>query len=89
MEKMLFTTNGIGRLKRTAVEIFKTGDNFLGSSQITTPLARYRLVFEETVDETIEMIIRGAVSNTAITRMIPDKIVDQGFRDRMSHPRTS
>jgi hypothetical protein len=53
------------------------------------PLARYRLVFEETMEGTFEMITREAVSSAVSTKMVPDKIVDQGFRDHTFHPRTS
>jgi hypothetical protein len=92
MEKMLFTTSGTGRPRRIAVETFKIGDDFLDSFQIMMLLAKYRLDFEETVEETIEMIIKGVASSVAITRttLVPvEKIMDQGFRGRMSHPRTS
>jgi hypothetical protein len=92
MEKMLFTTNDLGRLKRTAVKIFKIGDDFLDSFQITMFLVKYQLDFEETVEETIKMIIKGVASSVSITRTTPapvDKIMDQGFRDLMSRLRTS
>jgi hypothetical protein len=92
MEKMLFTTSGTGHRGRITVETFKIGGDFLGSSQIMMLLAKYRLDFEETVEEIIEMIIRGVASSVTITKTTPviiDKIVGQGFRGRTSHPKTS
>jgi hypothetical protein len=47
MEKMLFTTSGIGRLRMTVTEIFKIDDIFLDSSQIMTVPAKYRPASEE------------------------------------------
>ena len=69
MEKMLFTTNGIGHQRRTAVEIIKTGDDFLGSTQVMMLLGKFRLAFEQAPEETIEMIIRGATSSEATIEM--------------------
>ena len=86
MEKMLFTINGTGHRRRTVVEIFKIDNVFLDSSRVMMLLAKYRLVFEETVEEAIEMTIKEAMSNEATIEMIPDitgKIVDQGSRDHI------
>ena len=90
MEKMLFTTSGTGRLRRTAAETFKIGDDFLDSFQIMMLLAKYRLDFEEIAVETIEMIIKKVVSSVAITRTAPvptGKIVVQGSKDHIYLPR--
>ena len=90
MEKMLFITSGTGRPRRIAVETFKIGDDFLDSFQIMMLLAKYRLDFEETVEETIEMIIKGVVSSEAIIETTPvtiDKIMEQYSRDHMYLPR--
>ena len=87
---MLFTTSGTGHQRRTVVEIFKIDDVFLDSSRVMMLLAKYRLVFEETVEEAIEMTIKGTMSNEATIEMIPDitgKIVDQGSRDHIYLPR--
>jgi hypothetical protein len=54
------------------------------------PLAKYRLGFGETTEETIEMIIKGVMSNKATIEVIfaaTDKIVDQGFKDLTCLPR--
>jgi hypothetical protein len=51
MEKMLFTISGTGRLRRTAVEISKIDDDFLGSTRVMTLLAKYRPVSEEIMEE--------------------------------------
>ena len=86
MEKMLFIINGTGHRRRTVVEIFKIGDVFLGSIRVMMLLAKYRLVFEEILEETIEMNIKGAASSEATIEMIPEitgKIMDQGSRDHM------
>ena len=86
MEKTLFIISDIGHQRRTVVEIFKIDDAFLDSSRVTMLLAKYRLVFEETVEEAIEMTIKEAMSNEATIEMIPEitgKIVDQGSRDHM------
>ena len=90
MEKMLSTINDTGHQRRTVVEIFKIDDAFLDSTRVTTLLAKYRLVFEETMEEAIEMIIKEAMSNEATIEMIPDitsKIVDQGSSDLIYLPR--
>jgi hypothetical protein len=92
MEKMLFTINGTGHLRKTAIEIFKIDDDSLDSSQITTLQAKSRLVFEATTEKTIEMIIKKVASSAVITGTVPvpiDKIVDQDFRDRTCHPKIS
>ena len=90
MEKMLSTINDTGHQRRTVVEIFKIDDAFLDSTRVTTLLAKYRLVFEEILEETIEMNIKGAASSEGTIEMIPEitgKIVDQGSRDRIYLPR--
>ena len=90
MEKMLFTIRDIGHQRRTVVEIFKIDGVFLGSSRVMMLLAKYRLVFEEALEETIEMNIKGVVSSEATIEMTPGitgKIVDQGSRDHMYLPR--
>ena len=84
MEKMQFTTNGIGHQRRTAVEIIKIGDDFLGSTRAMMLLDKFRLAFEQASEETIEMTIRGATSSEATIEMTPEttgKIPDQGSRD--------
>ena len=84
MEKMLYTTSDIGRQRRTAVEIFKIEDDFLDNSRVTMLLAKYRLVFGETLEETIEMNNKEVMSSEATTEMIPGitgKIAGQGFKD--------
>jgi hypothetical protein len=73
-------TNDIGPQRRTAVEIFKIDADFLDNSQITTHPAKYRLVFEETMEETIEMITKEVMFSKA-TIEITGKIADQGSRD--------
>ena len=90
MEKMLFTTNGIGHQRRTAAEIIKIGDDFLGSTRDMMPLGKFRLALEEAPEETIEMIIRGATSSEATIEMTLEttgKILDQGSKDRSCPPR--
>jgi hypothetical protein len=87
---MPFIINDIGHQRRTVVEIFKTDDVFLDSTRVTTLLAKYRLVFEETVGEAIEMIIKEAMSNEATIEMILEtigKIAGQGFRDLSCLPK--
>lgn len=87
---MLFTISDIGHQRRTAVKIFKIDDDFLGSSRVMMLLAKYRLVFEETLEETIEMNIKGVASSEATIEMTPvttDKIVDQGYKDHIYLPR--
>jgi hypothetical protein len=70
MEKMLSTTNGTGRQRRTVVEIINRGDDFLGSTRTMTLQDKFRQVFGQTQEETTEMIIREAVSSEAITGTI-------------------
>jgi hypothetical protein len=43
MKKMLFIINGTGRLRMSATETFKIGDDSLDGSQIMMLPARYRL----------------------------------------------
>jgi hypothetical protein len=69
MEKMLFTTNGTGRQRRTAVEIINRGDDFLGSTRAMMPQDKFRQAFEQTPEETTEMIIREAMSSEATIEM--------------------
>ena len=58
MEKMLFTTNGIGRQRKTAVEIINQGDDFLDSTRAMMLQDKSRLASEQAPEETIEMITR-------------------------------
>ena len=90
MEKMLSTISDIGHRRRTVVEIFKINDDFLGNSRVMMLLTKYRLVFGEALEETIEMNIKGVTSSEATIEMtigITDKIVDQDFRDLLYLPR--
>ena len=48
---MLFTINGIGRLRMTVTEIFKIGGVFLDSSQIMTVPAKYKPASEEIMEK--------------------------------------
>ena len=83
MEKMLFTTNGIGHQRRTAVKIIKIGDDSLGSNRAMMLLGKFRLASEQAPEETIEMIIRGATSSEATIEMTLEtigKIPGQGSR---------
>jgi hypothetical protein len=92
MEKMLFTTSGIGRLRTTAAEIIKIDDDSLDSFSITTVLAKYRLASEQRVEIIIEMITKEATSSRAINGTLPvqtDKITGLGSRGHMYHPRIS
>jgi hypothetical protein len=92
MEKMLFITSGIGRLRRTATEIIKIDDISLDSSLIMTLLAKYRLASEQLAEITIEMITSEVMSNEAISGTVPvqiDKIMGLGSKGRMYHPRIS
>ena len=81
---MLFIISGTGHRKRTVAEIFKIEDGFLDNSRTTMLLAKYRLVFGETLEETIEMNIKGVTNSEATIEMTLEttgKIVDQGFKD--------
>jgi hypothetical protein len=81
---MLFTISDTGHQKRTVVGTFKIKDDFLDNSRVTMLLAKYRLDFGETLEETVEMNIKGVTSSEATIEMIlgtTGKIVDQGFRD--------
>jgi hypothetical protein len=83
MEKMLFTTNGIGRQRKTAVETINQGDDFLGSTRAMTLQVKFRQASEQTPEETTEMITREAMSNEATIEMTLEtigKIVGQGSR---------
>jgi hypothetical protein len=84
MERMMFTTNGIGRQRRTVVEIIKIDAGFLGNTQTTMHLAKSRLDFEQALEETIEMTIKGATSSEATIEMTPEitgQIMGLGSRD--------
>jgi hypothetical protein len=90
MEKMLFTTNGIGHQRRTAAEIIKIGDDFLGSTRAMMHLGKFRLASEQAPEETIEMITRGATSSEATIEMTLEttgKIPGRGFRGLSCLPR--
>ena len=90
MERMLFTINGIGRLRMTVIEIFKIGDVFLDSSQIMTVLAKYRPASEEIMEKIVEMILKRAVITVAITGtvlVLIGKIVAKGSKGRIYLPK--
>ena len=70
MEKMLSTTNGTGRQRRTVVEIINRGDDFLGSTRAMTLQDKFRQVFGQIQEEATEMITREAVNSEVITGMI-------------------
>ena len=92
MEKMLFITSGIGRLRTTAAEIIKIDDVSLDSFLTMTVLAKYRLASEQLAEITIGMITREVTSNEAISGTVPvqiDKITGLGSRGHMYHPRIS
>jgi hypothetical protein len=74
MEKMLFTTNGIGRQRKTAVEIINQGDDFLGSTRAMMLQDKSRLVSEQAQEETTEMSTREATSNEATIEMTLETI---------------
>ena len=83
MEKMLFTTNGIGHQRRTAAKIIKIGDDFLGSTRAMMLQDKFRLVSERAQEETTEMIIKEAMSSEAIIEAILEttgKIAGLGSR---------
>jgi hypothetical protein len=83
MEKMLSTTNGTGRQRRTVVEIINRGDDFLGSTRTMMLQDKFRQVFGQTQEETTEMIIREAMSSEAIIETILEttgKIAGLGSR---------
>jgi hypothetical protein len=89
---MLFKINGTDHPRRIATETkTKIGDDFLASSQITTVPAKWWLASEETVEEIIGIIIRGATSNAMIIEMRQapaGKIIDQGSRGHTTyHPK--
>ena len=84
MAKTQYIINDTGHQRRTAVEIFKIDDDFLGNFRVTMPLAKYRLGFGETMEETIEMIIKGVMHSKATIEMtleIIGKIAGRDFRD--------
>jgi hypothetical protein len=92
MEKMLFITSSIRRLMMIATETFKIDDAFLANSQTMTVPAKYRLASEEILEVIIVMIIKKVVNIAAITGTVPipaGKIMDQGSRSRMCHPKIS
>ena len=84
MEKMPFTTNGIGHQRRTAAEIIKVGDDFLSSTRVMMLLGKFRLASEQALEETTEMITRGATNSEATIEMTLEtigKTPGQGSRD--------
>ena len=90
MERMLFTINGIGRLRMTVTEIFKIDDVFLDSFQIMTVPAKYRPASEEIMEEIVEMILKRTVITVAITGtvlVLIGKIVAKGSRGRIYLPK--
>ena len=87
---MLSIINGTGRLRMRATETFKIDDDSLDSSRVMMLLAKYRLDFEQSLEETIEMIIKGVASSEATMETTPvtiDKIMDQGSRDHIYLPK--
>ena len=90
MEKMLFTTNGIGHRRKTATEIIKVGDDSPGSTRVMMLLGKFRPASEQAPEETIEMITRGATSSEATIEMTLEttgKIPGRGFRGLSCLPR--
>ena len=90
MEKMLFTTSGIGRLRMTVTEIFKIDNVFLDCFQIMTVPAKYRPASEEIMEEIVEMILKRTVITVAITGtvlVLIGKIVAKGSRGRIYLPK--
>jgi hypothetical protein len=82
MEKMMFTTSDIGHQRRTAVEIFKAGDDFL-DCRVTIHPAKFRLGFEQALEEAIEITINEATSSEVTTEMIREitgQTMDPDFR---------
>ena len=90
MERMLFTINGIGRLRMTATEIFKIDDVFLDSFQIMTVPAKYRTASREIMEEIVEIILKRTVMTVAITGtvlVLIGKIMAKGSRGRIYLPK--
>ena len=90
MEKTQYTTSDTGRQRKIVVETIKIEGDFLASSTTTILPAIYRLGSEEILEEIVETIIKGVMSNKAILEVISvatGKIVDQGFQDLMCLPR--
>ena len=89
MEKMLSTTNGTGRQRRTVVEIINRGDDFLGSTQAMMLQDKFREAFGQTQGETVETIIREAASSEAKTGTThaTGKIAGLGSQGLSCHPK--
>jgi hypothetical protein len=92
MEKMPCKISGIGHPRRIAIEIIiKIGDDILASTQITTVPAKWRLAFEEIVEEIIGRTTREAASSVVIIGMrqvLAGKTIDQCFRGHtIYHPK--
>ena len=90
MERMLFTINGIGRLRMTVTEIFKIDDVFLDSFQIMTVPAKYWPASEEIMEEIVEMILKRTVITVAITGtvlVLIGKIMAKSSRGRIYLPK--
>jgi hypothetical protein len=84
MARMLCIINDTGHQRRTAVEIFKIDDDFLDNFRVMMHLAKFRLGFEQALEETIEMSIKGATSSEATIETIPEttgQTMGLGFRD--------
>jgi hypothetical protein len=90
MEKMLFTTSGIGRLRTIVIEIFKIDGDFLANTLTMTVPTKYRLASEEIVEITIEMITRKVVNNVVtkgIVHGLIGKIMVQGSKGHTYLPK--
>ena len=86
MAKMRYITNDIGPQRKIAVEIFKIDADFPVNFQVTMHLAKYRLAFGETMEETVEMTTREVMHSKA-TIEITGKIAGQGSRDLLCLPK--
>jgi hypothetical protein len=70
----------------------KIDDDSLASSQIMKPPAKYRLVSEELAEVIVGMTIKRVVNSAMTTGTVPvpiGKMMDQGSRGRMCHPKFS
>jgi hypothetical protein len=82
MAKMLYTTSDTGHQRRTAVEIIRAGDDSL-DFRVMIHLAKFRLGFDQALEEAIEITINEATSSEVTTEMIREitgQTMDLGFR---------
>jgi hypothetical protein len=82
MAKMLCTTSDTGHQRRTAVEITRAGDDSL-DFRVMIHLAKFRLGFDQALEETTEITINAAASSevtTETTREITGQTTVLGFR---------